>query len=100
MIKLFLGISLFLTINVNAQDSTVIEYNSSFGCFEVIKVYRKNGSLKKVTYDNWNGQRSVKYYFMGLKLTRKRFVRSHIRNSVPPCHDLDPDTIIIPNQDE
>lgn len=99
--KIFTSIFFALALNVHAQDSIVIEYkDSGLGCYEVIKVYRNNGSLKKVSHDNWNGHRSVNYYFLGLKFTRKRFMRSHVRSSVIPCYNLDSDTIKIPIQEE
>lgn len=99
--KIFALVLFALALNIHAQDSIVIEYkDSGLGCYEVIKVYRKNGSLKKVSHDNWNGHRSVNYYFLGMKFTRKRFRRSYVRSSVLPCYKLDPDTIIVPIQEE
>lgn len=99
--KIFALVLIALALNVQAQDSIVVEYkDSGLGCYEVIKVYRKNGSLKKVSRDNWNGQRSVNYYFLGMKFTRKRFWRSHVRSSVPPCYNLGSDTIIFPIHEE
>lgn len=70
------------------KDSIAYSYeNSPFGgCQEVIRYYRKNGSLKKMITDDWNGNRRETHYNKKGKVLFSSRKKGWPRNSVLPCH--------------